>query len=217
MGADIKRILKEMPQGNYKEKSYESELRVIGVHSNVNPNNGRKFEIVVWEGFVGADYLEAAGITLPENIASSDMADASIWMIGNEIIRADISPWVELEPDQRVQMYHHFIFEEDDSTLLGNGLPNIMRDSQMAIAAASRMLMDNASITCGPNLEINMDLMVAGQDFSQIQPYKVWYRTGTGQESQWPAVKTLRHLHHVGDERAHRVQQALQRSAGCAG
>lgn len=190
MGDVIKKILKEMPQGNYKEKTFESELRVIGVHSNVNPNLGRKYEVIVWDGFVSTDYLKAAGIELPEGL-DGDMADGSVWMIDNQVVRCDLSPWVELEPDQRVQVYHHFIFEEDDSTLLGNGLPNIVRDSQMAIAAASRMLLDNASITCGPNLEINMDLMAPGQDFSQIQPYKIWYREGMGQEAQWPAVKNV--------------------------
>jgi hypothetical protein len=152
----------------------------------------------VWDGFIATDAIQAAGIILPQGL-SGDMADASVWILGNEVIRCDLSPWVELEPDQRVQMYHHFIFEEDDSTLMGNGLPNIMRDSQMAISAASRMLLDNASVICGPNLEINMDLMMAGQDFSSIQPYKIWYREGMGQEAQWPAVKNVQIDSHLPD------------------
>jgi hypothetical protein len=188
-GPTILRLLQNMPQGNYKEKTFESELRVIGVHTNVNPNLGRKFEVIVWEGFVASDYLEAAGITLPTGI--KDMADASIWMLEGEIIRADLSPWTEIEPDQRVQMYHHFIFEEDDSSLMGNGLPNIMRDSQMSICAAARMTMDNGSVVCGPNLEVNRDLLVQGQDDTSVQPYKIWYREGMGQEAQWPAVRNI--------------------------
>lgn len=198
MSDQIMAILKNSPQGNYKEKTFESELRVIGVHSNVNPNLGRKYEVIVWDGFVASDYLKACGIELPQNL-SSDMADASVWMVDNTVIRADLSPWVELEPDQRVQMYHHFVFEEDDSSLMGNGLPNIMRDSQMSIAAAARMLMDNASICCGPNIEMNMDLMVKGQDFSSIQAYKVWYREGLGPEAQWPAVKNVQIDSHMGE------------------
>jgi len=201
MKDQILKILQENPQGNYKEKTFESELRVIGVHSNVNPNLGRKYELVVWDGYIATDYLKAAGIVLPQDL-SADMADASVWILGNDVIRCDLSPWVELEPDQRIQIYHHFIFEEDDSTLLGNGLPNIMRDSQMAISAASRMLLDNASVICGPNLEINMDLMVAGQDFSSIQPYKIWYREGMGQEAQWPAVKNVEINSHLPDLQA---------------
>jgi hypothetical protein len=193
----ILQILEQMPQGNYKEKTFESELRVIGVHSNINPNLGRKYEVLVWEGFVASDYLEAAGITLPNGI--KDMADASVWMLNGQIIRADLSPWAELEPDQRVQMYHHFIFEEDDSSLMGNGLPNIMRDSQMSICSAARMTMDNGSVVCGPNMEVNRDLLVMGQDEQSIQPYKVWLREGIGVEAQWPAVRNIQIDSHLPD------------------
>src|SRR5574337_522113 len=194
-GSTILKVLEEMPQGNYTEKSFESELRVIGVHTNVNPRSGNKFEVLIWSGFVASDYMQAAGIELPAG--TNDMVEANVWMIGNEIIRADLSPWVEVEPDQRVATYHHFLFEEDDSSLLGNGLPNIIRDSQMGVAAAARMLMDNASIVCGPNIEINMDLLQAGQDFKSIQPYKVWYREGMGQEAQWAAVRNVEIESHI--------------------
>lgn len=190
MGDVIMKVLADMPGGNYKEKQHETELRTIGVHTNaINVGNTRKFEILIWDGFCGCDYLEACGLMMPDS--AGDMCDASIWMIDNIVIRADISPWVELEPEQRVQLYHHFVFEEDDSSLLGNGLPNIMRDSQMAISNASRMLLDNASVVCGPNLEVNTDLMEAGADMQSIQAYKVWKRTGVGQEAQWPAVREL--------------------------
>jgi uncharacterized tellurite resistance protein B-like protein len=189
-GECVREILQNMPQGNYKEKTYETELRVIGVQSNVNPHTGNKFEIIIWDGFVNKDYIKAAGIELPQGL-EDDLVEASVWMIGNEPIRCDLSPWVELEPTERVQMYHHFVFEEDDSSLLGNGLPNIIRDSQMSISASTRMLLDNASVVCGPNVEVNMDLLEPGQDFKSIQPYKVWLRNGTGQEAGYPAVKNV--------------------------
>jgi hypothetical protein len=197
-GDTIKEILRNMPHGNYKEKTFETELRVIGVQSNVNPHTGNKFEIIIWDGFVNRDYIEAAGIELPQGL-SGDLVEACVWQINAEIIRCDLSPWVELEPNERVRSYHHFIFEEDDSSLLGNGLPNIIRDSQMSISASTRMLLDNASVVCGPNLEVNLDLLEPGQDMKSIQPYKIWLRNGTGQEAQWPAVKNVQIDSHIGD------------------
>ena len=194
----IQEVLRNVPRGNYKEKTYETELRVIGVQSNVNPHTGNKFEVIIWDGFVNREYIQAAGIELPQGL-DDDLVEASVWMIGSEVIRCDLSPWVELEPDQRVQMYHHFIFEEDDSSLLGNGLPNIIRDSQMSISASTRMLLDNASVVCGPNVEVNMDLLEPGQDFKSIQPYKVWLRNGTGQEAGYPAVKNVDINSHISE------------------
>jgi hypothetical protein len=195
-GDTIKGILKNNPQGNFKEKQFESDLRTMGVSTNVSPNTTTKYEVLVWEGYVSAEDIKACGVVLPEGF-EADTADASIWMVDNQIIKGDVSPWLALEPDQRTAMYHHFLFEEDDSNLMGNGLPNIMRDSQMAIAAATRMLLDNASVTCGPNLEVNVDLLRPGQDVQTVQPYKLWSREGMGAEAQWPAVREINIASHI--------------------
>jgi hypothetical protein len=197
-GAVIRLYLKNNPKGNWRERSYETDLRTQGVQSNVNILSIGKFEIIIWDGIIESNMLKSAGIELPDGY-SEDMVEASVWMLDGEVIRASISPWVELEPDERVLMYHHFIFEEDDTNLLGNGLPNIMRDSQMGIAAATRMIVDNASIVCGPNLEANIELLEPGQDIRGIMPYKVWYRSGTGQDATLPAVKEIKFDSHIED------------------
>lgn len=184
--------------GNYRERTYERELRTLGIHLNVNPNDGRKYEIYVWDGFVQGADLKAAGVEISEDDAD-DMVEASVWVLGDKVIRAELSPWVELEPEMRVKMYHTFIFEEDESQLLGNALPNIMRDSAMGMAAATRMMMDNASVVCAPNLEVNTDLLDPAQDLSGPQPWKVWYREGTGVDMQYPAVKTVEIDSHIED------------------
>lgn len=197
-GDTVLKFLQSTPNGNWKERTHESELRTIGVQSSVNVLAGKKYEIWIWDGLVDSQQLREAGIELPQGL-SADMVDASVWMLGDEIIKCDMSPWVELEPNQRVKMYHHFIFEEDDSSLLGNGLPNIMRDSQMGVAAATRMMMDNASITCGPNLEINTELLRDDVDRRNIVPYKLWFREGTGADALIPAVKDIQFDNHIDD------------------
>lgn len=197
-GDTVLKFLQSTPNGNWKERTHESELRTIGVQSSVNVLAGKKYEIWIWDGLVDSQQLREAGIELPQGL-SADMVDASVWMLGDEIIKCDMSPWVELEPNQRVKMYHHFIFEEDDSSLLGNGLPNIMRDSQMGVAAATRMTMDNASITCGPNLEINTELLRDDVDRRNIVPYKLWFREGTGADALIPAVKDIQFDNHIDD------------------
>lgn len=197
-GDTITSILDTMPQGNFKERSFETDLRTHGTSTNLNPNNNTKFEIIIWDGYISKGDLTACGVAFPANV-QKDMSDASIWMIGNQIIKGGISPWAELEPDERVQTYHVFVFEEDDTNLLGNGLPNIMRDSQMSIAASSRMLLDNASVTCGPMIEMNTDLLKAGQDLVPIGPYAIFRREGMGAEAQWPAVRNIDIDSHIPD------------------
>jgi hypothetical protein len=192
----IMKYLTDHRNGNYKERTYERELRTLGTKLNVNPNDGRKYEIYVWDGMLEGRYLKDAGVEVPDN-TSDDMVEASVWILDGNVIRAELSPWRELETEERIKLYHIFIFEEDDSQLLGNSLADIMRDSQMGISASTRMLMDNASIVCAPNLEVNTDLLDPAQDMQAIQPYKIWYREGTGADSQYDAVRVVKIDSHI--------------------
>jgi len=182
--------------GNYKRETYETQMKSMGVHSQVNDTSGRKYEAIEWNGFMSAHDLQAAGVTIPPGMEGEEI-EAVIWALDSVIIKADINPWVMLEGGEKVHMYHQFIFEEDETALMGNGLPNIMRDSQMSVCATTRMSLDNAGVTCGPMLEVNTDLLRPDQDLSSIFSYKIWYREGIGAESQYPAVREIKMDSHL--------------------
>jgi hypothetical protein len=182
--------LKNHPTGNYKQKPYESEIRVLGPHTNVPVNDGRKYEVLVWDGSVSGHYLRAAGVDIPDD-KLGDSIDAVVWQIDDTVVRAAMNPWAILDEQEHVNSYHHFVFEEDDSTLVGNGLPRIMRDSQMAVAAASRMILDNASVVCGPQLEVNIARLMPGQDTRNVSAYKIWMRDEDGAQADQPAVRNI--------------------------
>ena len=129
--------------------------------------------------------LRAAGVQVAANKLSAETR-ATIWMVDGEVIKAAADPF----PDG-VQMYHEFVFEEDEVNLMGSGLPPICRDSQLGVCASTRMLIDNASVTCGPQLEVNVDLLRLDQDTKGVKPFKVWYREGDGQAAATPAVRNI--------------------------
>lgn len=186
----IKKYLAEHPTGNYKRRNHETDLKSMGAQVSVSDTDGRKYEIVVWDGYISGHEMKAAGFDVKDEDLG-DQTEAIVWMLDGEVIKADISPWVQLDVNFKVNTYHHFIFEEDESTITGNGLPNIMRDSQMAVSGGARMLQDNASVCCGPQLEVNTALMVAGQDLTSIHAYKIWYREDLGPEMGTQAVRNV--------------------------
>ena len=190
MGSQIKEYLRDNQSGNYIRQTYETELKAMGVHVNVNDQSSSKYEILEWNGHVSAKDLVACGVEVPEENMADDI-EAVLWMVGNTLIRSEINPWVELSPDEKVEMFHQFVFEEDETTLLGNGLPNIMRDSQMGVCIGTRMIFDNAAATCGPMLEMNTDLVRQDQDLTGISGFKVFYREGTGADAQHAAVRSI--------------------------
>jgi hypothetical protein len=182
--------------GNYRAQQFEMELRAMGVKVNVNEMKSEtmKYEVMVWHGPVDGRLLQEVGVEVsPDKL--SDYIDAEIWMLDANVIGARLNPWEDLTREMPSvpipPMIHTFLFDEDDTSPVGFGLPQAIRDSQMMVAAATRMLLDNASAVCGPNLELNTDLLRLDQDLAAITAYKVWYREGSGPEAQWPAVRNV--------------------------
>jgi hypothetical protein len=187
----ITKVQAALPSGNYKRRQFESELKAMGVHQNVADANVKKYEAIVWSGFVSGKVLFDMGIEVSEDSKDTDLP-AIVWVVGGTVIKADVDPWYQLMQNEAPRMYHHFVFEEDESSLLGNGLPNIMRDSQMGVCAGTRMVLDNASIAAGLNLEVNLALLDPLQDTSSIQPNKIWYRDDDAvATATLPAVKAI--------------------------
>jgi hypothetical protein len=195
MGDVIKKYLREHTSGNYKELDWEVELRTKGDRSNLTDLSGRKYETWEWWGFASGHDLRACGVNIPDEDLGKEL-EANLWGIDNLIIKATLNPY-----DAKIRPFHVFVYEEDDINLLGIGVPQVMRDSALAIGEASRMLLDNASVVCGPMLELNQDLLVSGQDLS-IHAYKVWLREGQGQESAQPAIRSIEVNSHIAELRA---------------
>lgn len=194
----IKKYLQDYRIGNYRPQPFETELRAMGVKVNVNEVKAEtsKYEIVVWHGQTSGEFLRLAGIDVPDDKLADDL-DAEIWMIDGKVIKAALNPWVSL--GVKVRTIHTFLFDEDDTSPVGFGLPNSIRDSQMAISAATRMLLDNASVVCGPQLEVNTDLLRPDQDLGSTSAYKIWYREGSGQDAVPPAVRNVEIASHIDE------------------
>ena len=188
-GDVIRSYLQRRAEGNYQRRPFETELSINSKQSVVAVNN-RKYELLEWWGFVSGHELRAAGVPVPDEKLDTDIR-ATVWIIDDEVIKAALDPF----PDG-TNMYHVFVFEEDDLNLLGTGIPAIMRDSQLAVASAARMLMDNASVVCGPNVEVDTDRLAPGQDTS-IKPFKVWYAEGGSTATGAPLVRNVSFDGHI--------------------
>ena len=194
----IKKYLADNPNGDYKAKTFEQELKTMGLKANVNEaqtSTGR-YEVIIYNGTLSGNQLRDCGADVPDD-KLSDEIEADVWMLGGKIIKADINPWRKL--GMKMRTIHTFTFDPDDTSPIANGLPSVIRDSTMSIAASTRMLLDNASVVCGPNLELNVDLLIPEQDRTSIRAYKTWEREGTGPEAMAPAVRNVTIDGHLGE------------------
>jgi hypothetical protein len=194
--SQIDQIIQTNPNGNYVRKAFETELRTMGIQEQVTDIERNKFEVMSWEGYVSGRDLSLAGVDVPEAKMDQDLR-ASVWFdLSGIVIKADLDPWSELETDGEMPVYHQFVFEEDESTIVGQGLPNIMRDSQMNLAASVRMMIDNGAIQ--RVFELNTSVLSPNQDTTSITPDKIIYREDESIASaQIPALKVIELPMHV--------------------
>jgi hypothetical protein len=186
---EIASFLATHRSGNYVEEWWESELRSARVtdRANISNLNGRKYEMYEWWGTVHGADLIACGVKAEDG----KLYEANIVGIDTFVFKAVITPYeAHARPD------HVFIYEETDTSLLGAALPEAMRDSQMTVANAARMMVDNASAVCGPNLEINMDALDPDTD-PTIHAFKTWQRNNDDIPANIPAVRNISFDSHI--------------------
>jgi len=184
----IDEVIRRHPNGNYKSYSFETQLKEIGNQSAVSMESSNKYEIFRYIGHISADSFREAGIPVPDNVVSDDVI-AHVMIVENIPIMAHLDPWSSMNEGRTVPMYHHFIFEEDDTNMLGEGLPSIVRDSQLGVCASTRMLLDNASVM--RNFEVNRDMLVQDQDTMNIYTDKIWYREDGPATAHIPAIRAI--------------------------
>ena len=183
--------LRKHQEGNYKAQWWETVMRGEPKGDRTYATKeGRKYEAASYWGTVTGHNLRHAGV----RIADADLGksfQANVWTLEDTVIKARLAP---LDDTKR---HHVFVFEDDDLSLLGNGLADVLRDSQLAVCETARATLDNASVV-GPMVEVNDDLLVPGQDTS-IRKHKTWRREGEGAAAGYPAVRDISVNSHLNE------------------
>jgi len=91
------------------------------------------------------------------------------WVVGRYTIKVQLSP----SPRQR-HPYYVTSFEKVPGTIAGHGLPDILEDLQEIANATLRALVNNMSISSGPQVVINTELLDPTTNEDQLYPWKRW-------------------------------------------
>lgn len=150
-------VLRAMPDGDYKSPQIETEFESARGDNN-RTKKGKRYGLVSYWGWISGKRLKNL---LVENvdrngepIEDEQRYRVFVEVLGGMAIKVAIDPF---EPE--TQAFHHFVFEDDDAGLIGESLPSIVRESQLVIANAARMLVDNAGSSSGPMAEVDINLI----------------------------------------------------------
>ena len=179
-GEMVKYLLKIHRNGNHTEEDHETtRRRIAGIHENSESN---RFVVMEYWGTVDGYDLEEHGIELPEGSDLSDDYSACVWFCDGKVIKVMLNPITGYKIP-----YHIFPYERSPHQFWGTGVPRMMRDSQGTMNTATRIWLDNMALSSGPMVEVNTDLLAAGEDPTDIHPWRVFLREGG--DGSMPAVR----------------------------
>lgn len=173
------------PEGEVKLRYFDNELRVIGERTSTQgAQKVKNYEILERWGWLDGEQLKEAGVEVPSDRLHETFF-SNVWLLPNGVIIKAV-----LQPINGVTWpYHLYSFDKDETSIFAEGIPSIMRDDQVMINAATRMMLDNAGITAGPQLEVNPALLASLDRVEEVFPWKVWLRNNTAPGQ--PAVRAI--------------------------
>lgn len=161
-GDVIEQYIEDHKDGDYVPKNWEADLQVIEIEAgsgkehtatnssvtttvlsgsprSTNRQLGKRYELLEYWGYIDGHDLEACGLNITDVTLEYE---ANVWLLGNKIIKAVLM-------DKALDEYKVFYYEKDETSIFGEGLPRIIRHSQLAIAGAARMVLDNGACLTG--------------------------------------------------------------------
>jgi hypothetical protein len=176
----VRYLLKIHRNGNHTEEDHETtRRRIAGINENSESN---RFVVMEYWGTVDGYELEEHGIELPEGSDLSDDYSACVWFCDGKVLKVMLNPITGYKIP-----YHIFPYERSPHQFWGTGVPRMMRDSQGTMNTATRIWLDNMALSSGPMVEVNTDLLAAGEDPTDIHPWRVFLREGG--DGSMPAVR----------------------------
>jgi hypothetical protein len=169
---EIRAVLDEYGRGGLADNwdNTDAERAVMESRENPQINRSGLISCLEYHGNVQGRMLLEYG--MDEKQIPDPLRDYFVqaWMIGSHIIKVQLSP----SPRKR---HPYFItsFEKVPGTPVGNGLPDILSDIQEVGNAALRALVNNLSISSGPQVVVNDDRLAPDEDGEDLYPWKRWH------------------------------------------
>jgi hypothetical protein len=173
----IKAVLDDYGRGGLRDwLSVDSEKAQAEGKSVSAAQNNPESEIDAlqfWGGVQGKMLLEwGVKDDNGEPIDPTKEYHCEVWLIGRWVIKALLN----YDPFHR-KPYFKASFEEIPGSFWGNAPPDLMRDCQVMCNYTARAMADNMGIASGPQVGINVDRLPAGEDLTQMHPWKLWQFT----------------------------------------
>lgn len=171
--AAIREVLRWYGQSGYVEASAstsDTPRAVMESREDPRMNQSGMMDMLEYHGYVQGTMLIDYGFTAQQVPDPLKDYFVDVYKIGRYIIKVQLSPSLRKRP-----AYYATSFEKVPGTVVGNALPDILIDIQDATNAALRSLVNNMSISSGPQVVVNDDRIAENENGDDLYPWKRWH------------------------------------------
>jgi hypothetical protein len=165
---EIEEALKEDPEA-YMSESFVEYKRLVDANPALFKN---KYCVIEYHGPIKKCDLDTIGIRPAYETPLEDYF-GEVWIVNNRIIR------IELENIEGSFETPYAIapWKKDPGSVFGFAHPLTMKDQQRVVTQTWHMILDNASISSGPQAAIQQRYITPADGEWEMGPRKVWYLT----------------------------------------
>ena len=167
----IDTVLQDFERGSLKEWLWTdtAQAEAEGKYTTqVLDTNDLIDALQLWDTLPGSMLIDWDS-SFKDTLEATKTYPCELWIIGSTVIRAVVN----YDPIGR-KPYYLTSFEKIPGALGGNGVADLCRDSQSMVNAAARSLANNMGISSGPQVGVNISRLPAGEDITQMYPWKIW-------------------------------------------
>ena len=169
---EVRAVLDEYGRGGLVDNwdQTDSERSILEGREDPRFNQSGLIACLEFQGNAQGRFLLDLGVdpsTVPDPLRDYYV---DCWLIGRHIIKVQQIP----SPRKRHQ-YYITSFEKIPGTPAGNGLPDLLADISSVANATLRALVNNISVSSGPQVVVNDDRLGDGENGEDMYPWKRWH------------------------------------------
>lgn len=165
---EIVKVLQQRPD-EYVSENWKD----FATLSDNNPNLYRnRYVVLEYHGPITRKQLEHMCIE-PTYDSVNDEYYGEVWCVQGRVIRLVLS---EIEASFRIP-YYMCNWESDPASVFGYSVPAMMDDAQRVVNEAWHMILDNSSLSSGPQVAMQRGLIEPANGKWELTPGQVWYLT----------------------------------------
>lgn len=131
---------------------------------------GQLIDALEWHGCIQGQMLLDHGFSEDEITDPEQEYMVDAWIVDRYCIKAQIAPGLTNRPN-----YFISSFEKIPGSIWGYGLPDILEDITSVCNTTMRSIVNNLSISSGPQVIVNLDRLAQTEDANSLYPWKRWH------------------------------------------